>query len=163
MIRMKRANTHTIDYIFILVVLTIFSASAFFVVFIGARQYHSVASSMSENYETRTAASYLQERLNQNDTAKSVAISDVNGYDAIVLSETVSDASYLTYIYCYNGYLWEITVSEGTKVTPGTGQKIIQAQSFSLDMVSDNLYHIYLVDGANCEQNLYVSLNTKQS
>lgn len=35
-----------------------FAATAFLVVSIGAKQYHSIADSMTANYETRTVSSY---------------------------------------------------------------------------------------------------------
>ena len=81
---------------------------------------------MTANYETRTVSSYLEEKMNQNDVAGSVAVTSIGAFPAIALSETVNDTIYTTYIYCYDGYLREITVSDGTTVLPGDGQKSLK-------------------------------------
>ena len=67
-----------------------------------------------------------------NDVAGSVAVTSIGAFPAIALSETVNDAIYTTYIYCYDGYLREITVSDGTTVLPGDGQKIIETKHLPL-------------------------------
>ena len=79
------------------------------------------------------------------------------------LSETVNDTIYTTYIYCYDGYLREITVSDGTTVLPGDGQKIIETNALAIDMVSSNLYCFTITDTTGYTYPLYISLNAKQS
>ena len=67
MLELKKTPEHTIDRVFLLALLALFAATAFLVVSIGAKQYHSIADSMTANYETRTVSSYLEEKMNQND------------------------------------------------------------------------------------------------
>lgn len=105
MLELKKTPEHTIDRVFLLALLALFAATTFLVVSIGAKQYHSIADSMTANYETRTVSSYLEEKMNQNDVAGSVAVTSIGAFPAIALSETVNDAIYTTYIYCYDGYL----------------------------------------------------------
>ena len=162
MIQLKKAQEHTIDRIFILALLALFCATAFLVVSIGAGEYRSIANAMTDNYETRTAASYLEEKINQNDIAGCVDITSVGEQPAISLCKTVNGTDYLTYIYCYDGYLWEITVSSTTTVNPGEGQKIIKAEAFNVEQVTSDLFCLTITDTANVTQQLYVSLNTKQ-
>ena len=157
MLELKKTPEHTIDRVFLLALLALFAATAFLVVSIGAKQYHSIADSMTANYETRTVSSYLEEKMNQNDVAGSVAVT------SIALSETVNDTIYTTYIYCYDGYLREITVSDGTTVLPGDGQKIIETKALAIDMVSSNLYCFTITDTTGYTYPLYISLNAKQS
>ena len=140
MLELKKTPEHTIDRVFLLALLALFAATAFLVVSIGAKQYHSIADSMTANYETRTVSSYLEEKMNQND-----------------------DTIYTTYIYCYDGYLREITVSDGTTVLPGDGQKIIETKALAIDMVSSNLYCFTITDTTGYTYPLYISLNAKQS
>ena len=54
MLELKKTPEHTIDRVFLLALLALFAATAFLVVSIGAKQYHSIADSMTANYETRT-------------------------------------------------------------------------------------------------------------
>ena len=146
MLELKKTPEHTIDRVFLLALLALFAATAFLVVSIGAKQYHSIADSMTANYETRTVSSYLEEKMNQNDVAGSVAVTSIGAFPAIALSETVNDTIYTTYIYCYDGYLREITVSDGTTVLPGDGQEIIETKALAIDMVSSNLYCFTITD-----------------
>ena len=121
-----------------------------------------VVGSMTANYETRTVSSYLEEKMNQNDVAGSVAVTSIGAFPAIALSETVNDTVYTTCIYCYDGYLREITVSDGTAVLPGDGQKIIETKALAIDMVSLNLYCFTITDTTGYTYPLYISLNAKQ-
>ena len=65
MLELKKTPEHTIDRVFLLALLALFAATAFLVVSIGAKQYHSIADSMTANYETRTVSSYLEEKMNK--------------------------------------------------------------------------------------------------
>ena len=98
MLELKKTPEHTIDRVFLLALLALFAATAFLVVSIGAKQYHSITDSMTANYETRTVSSYLEEKMNQNDMAGSVAVTSIGAFPAIALSETVNDTIYTTYI-----------------------------------------------------------------
>ena len=93
MLELKKTPEHTIDRVFLLALLALFAATAFLVVSIGAKQYHSIADSMTANYETRTVSSYLEEKMNQNDVAGSVAVTSIGAFPAIALSETVNDTT----------------------------------------------------------------------
>jgi len=161
MVRLNRTNGRAIDTFFILALLTLFAITSFFVIIIGARQYHSIADQMTENYETRTVSSYLVEKFNQNDTAGSVSITDIEGISAIALTQTLNDRRYTTYIYAYEGYLREAMVSEGAVITPDFGQKIIETQALEIKSCSNNLYCITVTDtyGNTCP--IYVSWNAK--
>ena len=94
---------------------------------------------------------------------KALILGTGGAFPAIALSETVNDAIYTTYIYCYDGYLREITVSDGTTVLPGDGQKIIETNALAIDMVSSNLYCFTITDTTGYTYPLYISLNAKQS
>jgi len=161
MVRLNRNNSHAIDTFFILALLALFAITSFFVIIIGARQYHSIADQMTQNYETRTASSYLVEKFNQNDIAGSVSITEIDGIPAIALTQTVNNQNYTTYIYAYEGYLRETTVSEGTAITPSYGQKIIEAVSLKINLCSNHLYCFTLTDtyGNTCP--IYISWNAK--
>lgn len=161
MVRLTRNNRHAIDTFFILALLALFSITSFFVIMIGARQYHSIANQMTENYETRTASSYLIEKFHQNDANGSVIITDVDGIPAVALTQTIREQNYTTFIYAYDGYLREVTVSQGTTITPASGQKIVEAADFYGNICSNNLYCFTLTDTYGNSRPIYISRNTK--
>lgn len=161
MVRLTRNNSRAIDTFFILALLALFAITSFFVIIIGARQYHSIANQMTENYETRTASSYLAEKFNQNDVAGSVSITDVEGIPAVALTQKIHEQDYTTYIYAYEGYLREFTVSEGAVITPASGQKIVEAVALDIKAFSNNLYCFTLTDSYGNTCPVYISWNAK--
>lgn len=161
MVRLNRTNSHAIDTFFILALLALFAITSFFVIIIGARQYHSIADRMTENYETRTASSYLVEKFNQHDVAGSISIADIDGIPAIALTQTVGEADYTTYIYAYDGYLREITVSKNATITAASGQKIIETKALAIAACSSNLYCFTLTDTYDNTHPVYISWNAR--
>lgn len=161
MMRLNKSSDRTIDTIFILALLAVFGITSFFVIMIGARQYQNIADRMSGNYETRTVSSYLEEKLNQSDIAGSASVITLDSVDALALTNIVNDVSYTTYIYAYDGYLREITVSSDISVSPGSGQKIIETGAMQIDALTNNLYQFTITDTTGTDYSLYISLNSK--
>ena len=85
MIDLKKTQQHSIEQIFVLILLTLFAAVAFILVAMGARQYHSIANLMTSNYEKRTISSYLEEKMNQNDGSGTIQMTNVGDSPAIAL------------------------------------------------------------------------------
>ena len=159
MVRLNQNSRHTLDSAFILALLAVFSITSFFVIIIGARQYHSIADRMTENYETRTAASYLVEKFHQYDVAEAVTITELDGIPAISFSQVINERSYQTLIYAYGGYLREITVSTDSLIHPESGQKIIEAAQLTITECTGNLYCLTLTDSYGTTTPVYISLN----
>jgi len=161
MVRLNQSDSRSIDTFFILALLTLFSITSFFVIIIGARQYHAIADHMTENYETRTAASYLVEKFRQHDSADAVSITDLEGVSAISFTQVVNEKSYHTLIYAYDGYLREITISEDSNISPDAGQKIIETAGMTIEACTSNLYCFTLTDTFGNKSPIYISLNAQ--
>ena len=90
-----------IDTVFVLALITLFAATSFILVLIGAKQYRFVTDVMDENYKSRTTSSYLMEKIRQNDSHNAITISDLEGVSALTLTTSEEDIRYITYIF-YN-------------------------------------------------------------
>jgi hypothetical protein len=156
-------TTHKIDTIFVLALFTIFAATTFLVVLIGARQYQVTADNMDYNYQVRTASSYLEEKIRQNDSRGQISVGSLSGTPALVLSSTEGDAVYSTYIYCYDGYLRELFVMEGASVGPDSGQKIMELNDFSAEYASENLLRVTFTNQEGTVFPVYLSVHTNDS
>lgn len=161
MMQLRKSSGHTIDMVFILGLLTVFGIISFFVIMIGAKQYQATADRMSDNYETRTISSYLEEKMNQNDISGSSAVIQLDSTDALALTQVINEQSYTTYIYAYDGYLWEITVNSDTEISLGNGQKILETGDMAIKALSSNLYQFTITSTIGEDYSLYVSLNSK--
>lgn len=162
MIDLKKTQQHSIEQIFVLILLTLFAAVAFILVAMGARQYHSIANLMTNNYEKRTISSYLEEKMNQNDGSGTIQMTNVGDSPAIALEEEVNGAVFITYIYCYDGFLYEITVSQDTPVSQGDGQQIIEMEQMSVRFLRANLLEFSITDQKKDTFPVYVSLQSDQ-
>ncbi len=81
------ANEHKIDTVFVAALFVLFAMTACLLVLIGARQYKATARAMNENYEVRTASSYLTEKVRQNDSAAGISIVEFAGGYALAIAD----------------------------------------------------------------------------
>ena len=131
------------DLIFILSLFALFTVTAVSTVLIGIRIYSRTAKAMDANYETRTFASYLTQKVRQYDTAQGisvVALPAEDGSDTALSALCLRDQSYCTYLYLFDGYLRELTVPADTVfLSYDAGQKILPGQELSMETQGDHL------------------------
>jgi len=148
-----------IDTVFVLALITLFAATAFMLVLIGAKQYRYVTDTMNENYEDRTVSSYLTEKIRQNDTTDAISVVTLEGVTALSLVATEDDISYITYIYFYEGSLRELVVTGNSVFTLSSGQEIMELQAFSPELINDSLLRITVTDSRGDSQSIYLPIH----
>lgn len=141
-----RNRTHVTDILFTLSLFCLFTACAFLVVLTGIQVYRTTVSDMEDNYSSKTALSYVTEKIRQHDFAGGVSVVSLKGENALVLKDQADGETYLTYIYAYEDYLWELSVKEGTPVSRDMGQKIIQVQDFSIKKKENGFFELSASD-----------------
>lgn len=148
-----------IDTVFVLALITLFAATAFMLVLIGAKQYRYVTDTMNENYEDRTVSSYLTEKIRQNDSADAISIVNLEGATALSLVANEDGFEYITYIYFYEGALRELVVTGNSVFTLSSGQAIMELQSFTPELVDDSLLRITVKDAYGDSMDLYLPIH----
>ncbi len=133
------ASDHKVDLLFVLALFTMFAATAFLVVLIGAKQYQITADNMDYNYEVRTTSSYLQEKLRQSDTGADIYVTTIDGTSVLAITEKGTETDYCTYIYCYDGHLRELFVRADATFDLSAGQSLLEVQDFSAKLQSKDL------------------------
>lgn len=73
----KQEKHYIVDILFVLALFGVFAVSALALVTIGADVYQHTVEDMGVNYESRTAVSYIMEKVRQNDTADSIFLTDL--------------------------------------------------------------------------------------
>ena len=141
-----RVQTHTADLLFTIGLFCVFAAAAFILVMIGIGAYQNTVEQMQDTFSTRTAVSYVAEKLRQHDADGSVSLGRVEGLPALVLSDETGSGTYLTYIYADSETLYELTVRQGTAVTAGMGEQILQVRDFTIADVGDGFYEFSASD-----------------
>ena len=149
---------HIVDILFVLALFGVFTLSALVLVILGANIYRQTVSYMSANYESRTACSYLAEKVRQNDMYDSVTLESFEGTDALALSRTSLDM--VTYIYFYDGSLREQTMRRGANIGSdplGSGTAIMALEDFQFQRVNDRLVSLQLTTASGEEKTLFIS------
>lgn len=117
--------------------------------------YERIAQRGAASEDRRVTAMFVAAKIRQNDAQGCVRIEELDGCDALVLRENLGTGKFCTWIYCHEGWLYEILVSE--KVTPkaGDGEKLIQARDMQLEL-EDGLLSINIIDshGRNTSQSI---------
>lgn len=100
----KQEKHFIVDILFVLALFGVFAVSALALVTIGADVYQHTVEDMGVNYESRTAVSYIMEKVRQNDTADSIFLTDLENVPALCMLSEIDEETYCTYLYLYDGH-----------------------------------------------------------
>uniref|UniRef100_UPI0040572637 DUF4860 domain-containing protein n=1 Tax=Acetatifactor sp. TaxID=1872090 RepID=UPI0040572637 len=169
MISTNQEKRFIVDILFVLALFGLFTLSALMLVTIGSEVYRHTVDDMGNNYETRTAVAYITEKIRQNDyitteTSDSdydnISISNLDGKQALMLSQTFNDEVYCTYLYLHEGYLKELFMKSDSYLgdnAAAAGQNICELSSFSMEQVSDNLLSLQITTPTGESHKIFVS------
>ena len=151
-----------IDTVFVLALITLFAATSFILVLIGAKQYRHITNTMNDNYEVRTTSSYIAEKIRQNDTVSSVSVVTLEGVPSLCIYSVEENITFMTYIYYYDNALRELMVTSSSVFDLSSGQEIIQTGGFVPSMTSPSLLRADVTDTKGNIHTFYFHLHTKQ-
>lgn len=135
---MKVSRTsHSFDLLFVMTLMFAFIVIALLLVGFGSNLYKNTVDTAETNYQLRTALSYVSNKVNHN-AACEHSYETVNGVDALLIREQISGRSYTTYIYYFDGALYEQFTEDAINFDPQNGTMIIEVQSFGVT-VSGNI------------------------
>lgn len=148
-------STHSIDVLFVITLFFCFALSVIVLTQTGASVYGNIVDDMTQNFESRTAYTYIFNKIHQADADNSVSVGSYCGVDAIILSEEIDNLTYCTYLYCYNGYLMELFTRYGQEIDPEYGTELMEISDFSVEQISDSLYR-FTIDDKGGTKDLYI-------
>lgn len=148
---------HLIDFIFSMALLGVFAVSALMVVILGAEVYKSTVVRMDEGFALRTSVSYVTQKVRQNDRQNAIAIGRVEGVQALVLSQTIGETPYATWIYFDDGSLKEIFARADSPVKRSDGQPLAELSDFAITKGTNGLYTFTMTDKAGASQSVTVA------
>lgn len=161
--KLKQENRHIVDVLFVLALFCVFAISALMLLIIGANVYQKTINDMDANYNSRTAFSYITEKIRQNDTSSAVSIGTLEGHPALILSQEVDGKLYNTYLYEYDGYLTELftgsTQDLGSNILKA-GHPLFPLKDFDITKVDSSLYRFVLTTEESSPITLYIRTNS---
>lgn len=159
----SKRNRSIVDFLFILALFGAFAITGLLVVLFGSRVYQSTVAKMDANYASRTALSYVTEKIRSHDYTNGSEVEDIelvseNGNSVLKLKETVNERTYVTYMYVADGMLKEFTTSEEYDFDYKGGTDILELKEFVIKQTGDALYKIRIVDSYDNETQFFVAM-----
>ncbi|MCR5755925.1 MAG: DUF4860 domain-containing protein [Acetatifactor sp.] len=170
---MKHKQHYIVDILFVLTLFGIFAVSTLSLVLIGADVYQHTVNDMRNNYSTRAAVAFINEKIRQNDcTATSngaviehpISIVSFDNTSALLLSQVIDEEEYYTYLYFYDGHLKELLTKTSASLgdnPPGAGQDIFPLDSFQLRRISEHLISVQLSTPGGKSQEILISTRSE--
>ena len=134
----------------------VFAISVLMLTGTGAGVYRNIVDDMENNYDSRTAGTYLFNRIHRADEHGNVTIGDFNGENAILMLEEIDNITYCTYLYYHEGNLCELFTRYGQDIDPNYGNAIIALEDYSVTQVTDTLYRFDFTTKKGESSSLYV-------
>jgi len=128
----------SLPYLSVFLLFVIFAICILIVLIGGGNIYQEILKAQDDHYEQYTAVQYIATKIRQADYAGGITIKEFSGNEALVINETIADKDYETYIYCQDGYLYELFVEKGYAQNADDGEKIISAIDFQADFDKEN-------------------------
>ena len=133
----RTSQGHSIDTLFTFLLLLSFLLFSLLIAGTGSMVYQNGTDSLNKNYTSRTALSYLTEKLRQHDHTDGVAIGDLDGLPSLILYEEQNGTRYCTYLYFYDGALRELFTQASNSPSANMGTAIAELSDFTFTTESD--------------------------
>ena len=151
-----------VDILFVLALFGVFAVSALALVTIGADVYQHTVEDMSVNYDSRTAVSYIMEKVRQSDTADSISLTTLEDVPALCMLSKIDEDTYCTYLYYYEGHLKELFMRQGTslggQLLPA-GTDILELTDLTFSYAGNDLIRVCLQTPSRETHTFYIHVH----
>ena len=129
-----------------LMLFAVFAVGVLMVLLGGAKLYRTLVQRDVTAYDSRTCSQYLLSKLRQAPAPGAVEICQFGDAEALGIKQVIDGDTYVTRIYCHDGWLMELfSLSEG-EFSPEDGEKVLPASGLEVTQQGDLLI-IAVVDG----------------
>lgn len=156
----RKQQNHTIDILFVITLFCVFAVSVVMLTGTGAKVYQRIVNDMSENHNSRTACSYVFNKIHQADKNGAVSLGDYAGMNSVLMLEEIDNINYCTYLYCYDGNLCEIFARYDYPIEPQYGTVIMPIKDLTAENVTGSLYKFTLTTQEGEVSTIYVHART---
>lgn len=147
--RNKHEISHVIDSFFVFMLFSIFTICAILLIAFGANIYRKTITNFEEHFNVTTSIAYIEEKFRQCDNADAFSVVEFGDGNALMISSTVNDIDYHTYIYMFDGHLKELHTKADNTLNPGAGQNLLDVKFFNVVQNSDSSYTFTVIDVNN--------------
>lgn len=133
----KGLNKHGVSSVAVLIIMSIFAVCVLMVLLTGAGSYERLAQRDLAVYEWRTNIQYITQKIRQSDSADAVWVApfdEKTNINTLFLAEMIKNRVYITRIYYYNGYIYELYSDERANMKPSDGTQIMQIKDMKISL-----------------------------
>ena len=141
----RKTVQHSMQGVFVFVLLGLFAVMSTLMVLLGAQMYRNTVDHTTLNNDNRVLDAYVRSMIRAGDLAGSVKIEDHDGVTALAMYDDTDGDEYVTWLYCYEGYLYEQYTSRNDDFVPASGTAICPAMAFAPKFEGE-LLTVQLVD-----------------
>lgn len=152
----RKPIQHHIDALIALLLFGVFAVCVLAVLLTGADAYRRLTQRDQAAYDRRACTQYIATKVRQADGLGAVATADIEGAQALVLG---GDEEYITYIYCYDGWLRELYIWAEQPVSLEDGRELAAAEGLGLSL-EDGLLTVQVTSAQGVEDTLVLSLRS---
>jgi hypothetical protein len=136
------------DVVFSLLVFSSFAIAVLITLMLGASFYQRMIDMTRDGYDERTCLSYIWAKIKNSDNIDMISVGDFNGIPALFLYEVYGDTKYVTRIYPYDGWVYELFSDLSLEMAPENGTPIIKTASMLFEQLDNGLIRVTAGSGS---------------
>ena len=142
----RKMVTHSMQGVFVFVLLGLFAVMSTLMVLLGAQMYRNTVDHTTANNQDRVLGAYVRSMIRAEDADRSVSVENHDGVNALALREMIDGEEYVTWLYGYEGQLYEQFTGADRDFNPTSGTVICPVKAFG-PKLDGNLLTVDMVDG----------------
>lgn len=141
-VKISKKN-RSLDSFFILALLCMFAVGVLLTVIFCVNAYKSVREKMDYNFNQITPLSYIASKVRQFDTSDAIRLDEKDGTSALVIKTLDGDEICETWIYNYEGYIYEIYIDEKSDFSLSDGIAIFENNRIEFSIDDNKVLTVY--------------------
>ena len=142
---MIKSNARKIENLVSPLLFAVFAFCILFVLLTGAKAYRTITERDNAAFDSRTAVQYLSTKVRQAAAPESVEIAEFEGVTALCFSEELNGGTYITRVYCHDGWLKELFTAGDADLLPEDGERIAPLAALEISR-EGNVLHFAVTD-----------------
>ena len=138
--KQNNINQFSFQFVFIMIINLIIVILSVMIISLGKNIYDNINNDRNTNYDLRVSLSYIANKIRQSDKKDAVEITELNGINSVVINEVYDEEEYRTYIYFYDGAIYEMFTDRDSAFDLSDGMKITDVDLFEINVIKDSLY-----------------------
>ncbi|MBQ6347902.1 MAG: DUF4860 domain-containing protein [Clostridia bacterium] len=157
----RRTVQHSMHGVFVFVLLGLFAVMSTLMVLLGAQMYRNTVDHSTANNEDRVLSAYVRSMIRAEDTHDAMVVGEHDGVKTLAMHEDLDGEPYVTWLYCYDGQMYECFTDDDGNFNPESGTAICPAQRFEPSL-ENGLLTVDMINGKGEPETVRVALRCAQ-